>query len=71
MGVDIKLPIGLMFTILGILITLYGLFTKSDKVMYEPSFGVNVNLWIGLFMLIFGLIMLVLAFVGRKKKDQN
>jgi hypothetical protein len=67
MGVDIKLPIGLMFSILGVLITLFGLFTMSDKEMYEPSFGVNINLWIGLFMLVFGAAMLIMALVGRKR----
>lgn len=68
MGVDIKLPIGLMFSIFGVLLTLFGLFTKSDKVLYEPSFGVNVNLWVGIFMLVFGLAMLLMAVAGKKKK---
>ncbi|MBP6978356.1 MAG: hypothetical protein PHD61_13620 [Bacteroidales bacterium] len=68
MGVDIKLPIGLMFSIFGVLLTLYGLFTRADKVLYEPSFGVNVNLWVGIFMLIFGLAMLLMALVGKRKK---
>ncbi len=67
MGIDIKLPIGLMFSIFGILLTLYGLFTMSDKVLYEPSFGINVNLWVGIFMLVFGLAMLIMAFVGKKR----
>lgn len=70
MGVDIKLPIGLMFTILGILITLYGLFTMSDTEMYQPSFGVNINLWVGIFMLVFGLAMLLMALVGKKRKKK-
>jgi uncharacterized membrane protein HdeD (DUF308 family) len=66
MGVDIKLPIGLMFTILGVLITLFGLFTRSDMEMYRPSFGININLWIGIFMLVFGLAMLLMALRARK-----
>ncbi|MDD5508936.1 MAG: hypothetical protein PHD25_11550 [Bacteroidales bacterium] len=68
MGVDIKLPIGLMFSIFGVLLTLYGIFTRSDKVLYEPSFGVNVNLWVGIFMLVFGLVMLLMALAGKRKK---
>ncbi|HNS16672.1 MAG TPA: hypothetical protein PKH94_04660 [Bacteroidales bacterium] len=67
MGVDIKLPIGLMFSIFGVLLTIYGLITRADKVLYEPSFGVNVNLWVGLFMLVFGLAMLIMALVERKR----
>jgi hypothetical protein len=58
MGLDIKLPIGLMFTILGILVTIFGLFTSGDEVLYGRSLGININLWSGAGMLIFGLIML-------------
>ncbi|HQG77479.1 MAG TPA: hypothetical protein PLS58_08315 [Bacteroidales bacterium] len=64
--VDIRIPIGLMFTILGVLITVFGLSTHSNSEMYLRSLGVNVNIIMGLFMLVFGLVMLFLA---RKKKD--
>jgi len=65
MGLDVKFPIGLMFSILGLLLTLYGLFTNSDASLYVPSMGININLWSGMGMLIFGLIML---FFSRKSK---
>jgi hypothetical protein len=58
MGLDIKLPIGLMFTILGILVTIFGLVTSGDEALYGRSLGININLWSGVGMLIFGLIML-------------
>jgi hypothetical protein len=64
--VDIRIPIGLMFSIFGVLITLFGFFTKSDTGMYQRSLGINVNLIMGLIMLVFGLIMLIYA--TRKKK---
>jgi hypothetical protein len=63
--VDIRIPIGLMFSILGIMITGYGLFTGSDKEMYSVSLGINVNVIMGLIMLVFGLVML---WFSRKKK---
>jgi hypothetical protein len=66
MGIDIKLPIGLMFTILGMLLSVYGLVTAGNQAMYEKSLHVNINLWIGLTMLAFGGVMLLLAI--RKKK---
>lgn len=66
MGLDIKLPIGLMFTLLGLLLTVFGLFTGSDTEMYAKSLHVNINLWIGLAMIVFGVIMLIL--VKRSKK---
>jgi hypothetical protein len=64
--VDIRIPIGLMFSILGVLITIFGFVTKSDAGMYQRSLGINVNLIMGVVMLLFGLIMLYLA--TKKKK---
>jgi hypothetical protein len=69
MGIDIKLPIGLMFSIFGLMLTLYGLFTNGDEVLYSRSLGVNINLWCGLGMLFFGAIMLVFALKPKKKKE--
>jgi len=68
MGIDIKFPIGLMFTILGFLLTLYGLFTSGDQVLYSRSLGININLWSGCGMLVFGLLMLFLAWRSNKTK---
>lgn len=55
-----------MFTIVGILISVFGIVTKANTAMYEKSLGINVNIIMGVLMLIFGLIMLYFAF--RKKK---
>ena len=65
MGLDIKLPIGLMFSILGLMLTIYGLTTAGDGVMYARSLNVNINLYVGIGMLVFGGVMLLL--VKRKK----
>jgi hypothetical protein len=67
MGIDIKLPIGMMFSILGLLLTVYGLMTASNQAMYVKSLHVNINLWIGLIMLVFGGVMLLLS-VKKKGK---
>jgi hypothetical protein len=67
--VDIRIPIGLMFSIFGVLITGYGLFTMSDTLMYQKSLGINVNIFMGILMLAFGLIML--WFSLKKKKTTN
>jgi hypothetical protein len=63
--VDIRIPIGLMFTIIGVVVTVFGITTNSDTAMYQKSLGINVNIIMGLFMLAFGIVMLLLT---RKKK---
>ncbi|MCX6256164.1 MAG: hypothetical protein NTV31_17070 [Bacteroidia bacterium] len=64
--VDIRIPIGLMFTIVGILISVFGFVTMSNAEMYHKSLGINVNIIMGIMMLVFGLIMLFFAW--KKKK---
>jgi hypothetical protein len=64
--VDIRIPIGLMFTIIGVLISIFGFITISNTEMYHKSLGINVNIVMGLLMLVFGVIMLY--FARRKKK---
>ena len=59
MGLDIRIPIGLMFALLGILLIGYGV--VSDHAIYAKSLGLNVNLGWGVVLLVFGVGMLVLA----------
>jgi hypothetical protein len=66
MGLDIRLPIGGMFAVVGLLLVVYGVLTGGDAAMYERAGGVNVNLWWGLAMLAFGLVMLALGRRGGK-----
>ena len=61
MRLDIRLPIGLLFSILGLLLFLFGAFGPKD--VYAHSLGYNVNLVWGLVLLVFGVFMLVM---GRK-----
>jgi len=66
MKLDIKIPIGLLFTIFGLILTVYGIATGSDSAMYAKALGVNINIWTGIVMLIFGIFMLFLARKGKK-----
>jgi hypothetical protein len=68
MGIDIKFPIGLMFFILGLFLTFFGLITNGDTALYSRSLGININLWSGGGMLVFGLIMLFLSWRSKKAK---
>jgi len=65
MKLDLRLPIGLMFSIIGFLLVVFGL--VSDTAIYERSLGVNVNLWWGVVLVVFGLTMLGLAMRGGRK----
>ena len=66
MGLDIRIPIGLMFSIFGVLITLFGIFTNSNAAMYKKSLDINMNIWMGISMLVFGLFMLLLVKLAKK-----
>ena len=64
MDFDLRLPIGLLFSICGAIIALTGM------VQRVAVLGINVNLWWGLVLLVFGLLMLFLAMrpQGRQRK---
>ena len=55
-----------MFTVYGLILTGVGLF--GGAALTEKSLGINMNLWWGLVMLAFGLLMLVTALHGRDRK---
>ena len=67
MGLDIRIPLGLIFLIVGGVMSVYGLVTRNSAI-YERSLGVNLNLGWGLVMFLFGLIMFL---VGRRQKWQD
>ena len=64
MGLDIRLPIGLLFAALGLLLLGYG--AISDPAIYERSLGINVNLIWGAVMAVFGVTMFLF---GRRRKN--
>lgn len=59
MGLDIRLPLGLLFSSLGVLLTGFG--ALSEKGIYQRSLGLNVNLAWGTVLLVFGLVMVLLG----------
>ncbi|MFH1296095.1 MAG: hypothetical protein ABIJ04_02335 [Bacteroidota bacterium] len=70
MEVDIRLPIGFMFTLLGLLLLIFGLTTETDPELYKRSLEINVNLWSGLLMLIFGGLMLFFGLRAKRSKTK-
>ena len=67
MTLDIRIPIGLLFAILGGLLVAYGLI--SDPKIYQRSLDININLWWGLVMLLFGGLMIFLGRSGRASQE--
>ncbi len=67
MGLDIRWPIGLMFSLIGAMMVVFGLYSGSDAEMYKHSLGINVNVCWGSLLLLFGLFMLIMAWRGSRK----
>lgn len=66
MGLDIRWPIGLMFSLIGVLLLIqFGINGTTDKTL-----GVKVDLWWGIVLLVFGALMLLGAIRGGKKPPQ-
>jgi hypothetical protein len=67
MSLDLRLPMGLMFTLTGTILTAFGLATRERTDLYVKSLGIDVNLWWGAVLLVFGLTMLVLGRRGQMR----
>lgn len=64
---DLRWPIGLMFSLIGSLLVIYGAATNSNTVMYAHSLGTNINLIWGVVLMIFGILMILGAVMGKKE----
>ena len=65
MGLDLRFPIGILFSALALVLIVYGLI--SDPAIYARSLGINVNFGWGCVLLVFGLAMLAASRRGAKK----
>ncbi len=66
MGLDLRWPIGLMFSIIGALLTIMGFINSSNAEAKAPSLGINIDLWWGILLLVFGVVMLLMAMRAGK-----
>ena len=64
---DIRLPIGALFLLLGGILAVYGIVTKSDAQLYVRSENIAINFWWGIVMLVFGALMF---YYGRRAKER-
>ena len=68
MGLDIRMPIGIIFSIYGVVLMVYGALADVS-IFQEKSLGVNIDLWWGLAMLVFGLFMGALAYRASHRSE--
>lgn len=59
MRLDVRLPIGLMFSVLGLVLSIVGLI--QNPTVFQRSLGININLWWGVVMFAFGVVMFLLG----------
>lgn len=67
MNLDLRIPMGLMFSFVGIILTAFGFATNGDAALYAKSLGINANLWWGIVLLIFGQTMFLMGRRGQKR----
>jgi hypothetical protein len=68
MSLDIRIPIGLMFGIIGLILMVFG--AISDPKIYDRSLGINMNLGWGCVLLAFSIFMLAMAYWAHKTKKK-
>jgi hypothetical protein len=61
---DLRLPSGLFFTLIGLILVGMGVFAPETRAALTDT---NVNLYSGLAMLAFGIFLLILAKLGGSK----
>jgi len=71
MNLDLRIPMGLMFTFTGFILAVFGLRTNGDAALYAKSLGINANLWWGLVLLVFGMTMFLLGRRSQAKLAKN
>ena len=64
MGIDIRLPLGILFSLLGLILVIYGV--AADSSLYQKSLGININLDWGIALVAFGVVMLLLGRRGMR-----
>lgn len=70
-GIDLRYPLGGLLVTLGAILVLYGAMTAGDTAMYARSYGVNINLWWGAVMLVFGVLFLGFAVRARRTGERK
>jgi hypothetical protein len=68
---DARISMGMMFTLMGTILAAFGLATRSNAAVYAKSLGINANLWWGLALLAFGIVVLTLGRHGQARMEKT
>lgn len=71
MSVDLRIPTGMMFTLMGAVLMAFGLSTNDNTAMYVKCQGVNVNMWCGIGLLVFGLVIMTFGRRGQMAIEKS
>jgi protein-S-isoprenylcysteine O-methyltransferase Ste14 len=71
MNFDLRLPIGIMFSVFGAILVIFGLSTGKSTIYDEHSLGININLIWGAILLVFGAFMLFLTWRAAKARTRE
>jgi solute:Na+ symporter, SSS family len=70
MKMDLRVPLGMLFTLTGTILTAFGLSTRDRLDLYMKSLNIDINLWWGVALLAFGVVTLTLGRRGQMKIEQ-
>lgn len=68
---DVRISIGMMFTLIGTILTAFGLATRNNTEVYAKSLGIDANLWCGLVLLAFGVVVMFMGRRGQTKLEKD
>jgi hypothetical protein len=67
---DARIPMGMLFTLTGTILGAFGLATRGNAAMYAKSLGIDVNLWWGMALLVFGIVVLAMGRRGQARMEK-
>jgi hypothetical protein len=69
--VDARIAVGMFFTLTGTILAAFGFSTRDRVDAYIKTLGIDANLWWGLVLLVFGIVMLAFGRRGQMKMEKD
>jgi len=68
---DARISMGMLFTLMGTVLTAFGVATRTNTAAYAKCLGIDANLWWGLVLLVFGVVAMFLGRRGQTKLEKE